>query len=162
MQQLVDLSLLDNRICTDSDTGVHEEFANILQPAGLVVDDVFTLPAAIQPPCDLQCVLLDAHTGDFVKYKADLGHSAGFSAGRTAEYHVGHLAASKALGTLISQHPFYRIDNITLAAAVWPDNRGYLAVDIELRLVREALKAVKHNLIKSHHPTSMLKRCPSL
>jgi len=60
------------------------------------------------------------------------------------------LPAAKALGALITQNPLYRVNHITLAAPVGPDNRGYPPIKIEFRLIGKALKAVKDYLFKPH------------
>ena len=156
LQQLVDLTLFDNGIGAHPDTRVHEQFANIPETADLVVDQVLAVAASVESPAYLQRALLDPHASHVGKDHANLGHTAALATARTAEYHVGHLTAAKALRALVAKNPLDRVDNIALAAAVWTHDRSNRATDVEFGLVGKALEAVENYLVKLHHPISML------
>jgi len=60
------------------------------------------------------------------------------------------LPAAKAPGALVAQNPLYRVNYVTLAAPIGPDNSGYPLIKIEFRLISKALKTVKNYLFKPH------------
>ena len=151
LQQLPDLPLLDNRICFRADSRIHEQFFNISQPADLVVNQIFAFTASINPPCDLDVVRFDSkRTRRIRKKQADLSRGNRLPDRRTAEYHIGHLAGTKALHALLAKHPLDRVNHVAFPAAVWPYDCRNRIIEIKFRLVCEALKTIKYNFLESH------------
>src|SRR5690606_7860271 len=68
----------------------------------------------------------------------------------TLEDDVLHLAAAQRLRALLAQNPADRVGDIALAAAVWPDDRCYSRVEMQLRRVGKALKSVNLEFLEMH------------
>ncbi len=153
--EVFNLALFEDRISTSAYSGIHQQFADVLQPAKLIVDPVFALAAFVYLTGYLHLFGFDLQLSrpTAVGIGENQSHFRGperFSAAAPAEYDVGHLPASQALDTLLSEHPLDSVNDVALAAAVWPDDTRYARVEKKFRLVGETLESVQYDLFESH------------
>ena len=123
---------LDHRIGIRAHAGIGEEVDDVHQAHRFVVDQVFTLPGAVQAAGDLQfgifgrqhvAVVLDKH-GDFRQTE-------GLAGGGAVENQVVHPVAAQNRGALLPQHPADRVDDVAFAAAVGTDHSGQPLIEFE-------------------------------
>ena len=118
-----DFALPDDRITFYTDTGIHEQFPDVSEPALAAVYKVFTLTGSEHPSCDSNFAVFERKdTGRIVYDKSYLGHSFRLSGRCTGKNNILHLAASQLLGALFTEHPSESIADVALAAAVRTDD----------------------------------------
>ena len=152
--------LPDDGIPVPSDTGVHEQFINILQTHRLAVDIVFAFPGTEITPRHGHLVIRAVQTGKFrgvVECDRHLRKSHRAAACRTAEYDVLHLGPAQALGGNLPQYPAHGVTDIGFSASVGSDDDRYavlalppvpcLGTDIkdQFGAVRKGLEALHLN-----------------
>jgi len=142
-QDLVDLALLHDRHAAPAAAGVHEQIADVLQAAAVLVEEVLALAVAIETPCDLDLGPVDVDRAlAVVEDERDIGHAQRAAALRAAEDHVRHLASAQGGRTLLTHHPLDRVHDVGLPATVGADDAGQPLGERELGLVSERLEAV--------------------
>ena len=106
-QDLVDPALADDGVPLPAQARVHEQLVDILQPHGLLVDVVFTLPAAVVAARHHDLAAVDAGEDVLavVQHQRHLGKPHRAALLRTAEDHVLHLAPPQAPGGLLPHDP---------------------------------------------------------
>src|SRR5262249_51151636 len=123
LQEDVDAALLDDAIGVGPGAGAEEQIFDVLEPAELVVDEVFAFARAVDAAGDLDLVGLGGESAAAVVEGHGNFGQAEAAAGRGAvEDDVGHLAAAQALGALLAEDPADGVDYIAFAAAVGPDD----------------------------------------
>ena len=161
-----DLALLDDGVGLLPEARVHQQFVDVLQPARLAIDQVFTFARSKQPAGDLDLAgrrfdelgmvaiavgvmsrgvlahLLQQgwRDNDVAEAKTDFGGPGGLARIGTVEDDVFHLVAAEALGALLAEHPRQRIGHVGLTAAVGSDNGGDTTVECQLGPIREGLE----------------------
>ena len=144
-KQSVDAALLDDAIGIGAGAGAEKQILDVLEPARLAVDQVFAFAVAVDAAarfalrrlavCRAPVALSNVSvTSARPRLRRDR---------RAVEDDVGHLAAAQALGRLLAEDPLDGVDDVALAAAVGPDDRGQPRRKLEHRLVGEALEADK-------------------
>src|SRR5262249_51781935 len=83
-----------------------------------------------------------------VKRHRHFGQAEGLSRRRAVEDDVGHFAAAQALGTLFSENPADRVDDVALAAAIGPDDGRDAAAEVEMRLFGKTLEAYQFQALE--------------
>ncbi len=142
-EDAVDHLGLDEAVGGGTHPRIVEQVMDVLEAAGLVVDEVFGLPVPERPAGDHDLgVFAGKHAFIVVDEQAHLGHVQGLALRGAGEDDVLHLAGPQGLGALLAQHPADGIDDIGLAAAVGTHHRGdAFAREIDLHLVGEGLEA---------------------
>jgi hypothetical protein len=119
LKELVDLPLLDDRIGADAHPGVHEQFADILQAADLVVDQVFAFAAPVQTPGDVQAVLFDAQPA-YRKNDSDTSaNPLGLRLLDPAEM-TSVICPLPCLRALVAQNPLHRVNDVLFPQPLGP------------------------------------------
>ena len=92
------LALADDGVSFDSDTGIHEELADIPESALIAVDKIFALARPEHAPCYGNFVIFERQYALRVVYdKSDFCHSLGFSGSSTRKNDILHLGAAELL-----------------------------------------------------------------
>jgi hypothetical protein len=118
-QDLVDLALRHDRVAGPADAGIHKKLVDVLQAAGLAVEEILALPVAMNA----------AHDLDLVKFAAELllavreqqryfTHLRRLACVRALENDVLHLTAAQRLRTLLAKHPADRVRDIGFPASI--------------------------------------------
>ena len=140
---LGDAALPDDRVPVAAEAGVHEQLVDIAQAAGLAVDIIFALSAAVIAAGDHDLGVLGVEdAGAVVKDERHLRKAHGAALFRAAEDDILHLAAAQRFRALLAHDPQDGVRYVRLAAPVRADNRRDLLVKIQARLVREGLEAL--------------------
>ncbi len=142
LQQHVHAALLDDAVSVRAGAAAQEQVLDVLEPADLLVDEVFALAAAVDAARDLHFLGVGGQdAAAVVKGHGDLRQAQAAPRRRAVEDHVRHLAAAQALGALLAQNPAHRIDNVRLTRPIWSHNCGDAVAEVEDRPVCEALEA---------------------
>ena len=116
---LGDTSLSDYGVAVTSQTCVHEQLVDVLQSAGLAVDEVLALAAPVQLTGYADLV---PHVGKglvgVVYIQRNLRKAHRLPCHGTRKDYVLHLVSSEGLGGLLTQYPAHRVADIALAASV--------------------------------------------
>ena len=140
---LGDAALPDDRVPVTAEAGVHEQLVDVAQAAGLAVDIIFALAAAVIAAGDHDLGVLSVEdAGAVVKDERHLRKAHGAALFRAAEDDVLHLAAAQRFRALLAHDPQNGVRYVRLAAPVRADNCRDLLVKIQARLVREGLEAL--------------------
>ena len=151
LQEHVDLALLDHAIGLRAQAGAGQQVADIAEPAGIAIDQVFALAAAIDAPRDVDLRRIDGQeAAGVVERERDLGRVHSPAGGRAVENDVGHFLAAEALDALLAQDPFDGIHDVRLSRPVGADDHGDPGGEFEPRLIGEAFetgefKRLEHN-----------------
>ena len=150
-----DLSLLDDRVRLGARAGAQEEIGHVAQANGSLVDQVVALARAIEPPRhgDLGVVLVfEGHLlgGVVLERERDLGEVVGGPGLAAAEDDVFHRPAAQVPGALLAHAPPDRVDDVRLAAAVGPDDRQNVVIEMQDGSVDERLEADELELLDLH------------
>ena len=124
LQQRIDLALLDDAVGLGRDAGAGQQVADVAQPAGLAVDQIFAFAAAIDAAGDVHFAGVDRPAGASALSNVSVT-SAVPSGPRVAQplkmTSVISLPRS-ALGALRAEHPLDGVDDVRFARAVGPDD----------------------------------------
>src|SRR5262249_22677009 len=142
LQQHIDPALLDDAISIRAGAGAEKQILDILEPAGLLIDEVLALAVPVNAASYLNFVGLGIEgTPAIVERHGNLGKAEAAARGGAIEDDVGHFAAAQTLGALFPEDPANCIDDVAFAAAVGPDDGRNALDEIELSLVGKALEA---------------------
>jgi len=151
LEQHVHLALFDEAVGIDADAGVHEEFADVAQAAGLAVQEVLRLAAAVQTPADFDFRHVDGErSARVVEREGGFRKAEASPALGPGEDDVGHFAAAKALGALLAEDPLDGIDDVRLAAPVRSDDDRDARVELEPGPVRKGLESEEFQSLEFH------------
>ena len=140
LQDGSDTTLFDDTVGRTA--GAQKQVANVLEPAGFAVDQVFAVPVLPDPAPDLHFGRFDRQQPTFViEGQRRFGESGRLATRGSVEDDVGHLLASHALGALVAENPLDCVDDVALAAPVGSDDPGDIRVEVEPCAVDEALEA---------------------
>src|SRR5262249_49961192 len=99
LEKHVHLTLLNDTVGVRSCPTSEEELLDVLEPAWLLVDEVFALTVAVDAAGDLHFIRLGAkHAAAVIEGHGHLGQAEAAPGGGTVENDVGHFAAAQALG----------------------------------------------------------------
>jgi hypothetical protein len=145
-RSLAEACKLDQAIGIDPHAGAAKHVANVFQPGGLAVDQVFPLAAAKDAAGDVHLGCIDGQpaVGVFEDQRC-LGRVHRLAAAGPAPFEddVRHLLAAQAFGRLFAEHPLDRIDDVALARAVGADDDRDALRELEPRPIGEALEAAE-------------------
>ena len=140
---LCNAPLPDDRVPVAAKAGVHEQLIDVAQAAGLAVDGIFALAAAVIAAGDHDLGVFGVKdAGAVIKNERYLRKAHGAAFFRAAEDDVLHLAAAQRLRALLAHDPQDGVRYVRLAAPVRADDRRDLLVKIQARLVRKGLEAL--------------------
>ena len=140
---LCDAPLPDDRVPVAAEAGVHEQLVDVAQAAGLAVDGIFALAAAVIAAGDHDLGVFGVEdAGAVIENERHLRKAHGAAFFRAAEDDVLHLAAAQRLRALLAHDPQDGIRYVRLAAPVRTDDCRDLLVKIQARLVRKGLEAL--------------------
>ena len=112
-EERVDAALFDDAVCLGGRPGAGEEFADVAEPRGLAVDEIFALAVTVDPPRDLDGVALHRQcAARVVEAERHLGHVEWLAGGGPGEDDVGHLLAAEAPDRLLAKHPLDGVDDV--------------------------------------------------
>jgi hypothetical protein len=151
LEQAIDLALLDEAVGIDANARAAEQVANVLEAAGITVDEIFAFAAAIDAARDVDFRGVDGElVRRIVENDRRLGHVHGLAAAaaRALEDDVGHVAAAEAFGALLAEDPLDGVDDVRLAAAVGTDDDRDAGGKLKARFVGEALEADKFECLE--------------
>jgi hypothetical protein len=150
-QQHVDLALGHDRITGATDPGVHEQVLDILEAAGLAVEQILRAAVAEHPAPDRDFVEIHAQgCFAFGESERHLGHAQRFAPIGAGKNHIGHFGAAQGFGRGLAEHPADGIHDVGFATAVGPDNAGDPGVEFEVGLVGEGLEAIEFEAFQVH------------
>jgi hypothetical protein len=143
-EDLVDLALGHDRVARPADAGVHEKLVDVLQAAGLAVEEILALPVAVDAAHDLDLVEFAAELLFALgEVEGDLAELGGFAGVGALEDDVLHLAAAEGLGALLTEDPADGVGDVGFAAAVGADDGRDTGLELEGGVVRETFEPVK-------------------
>ena len=135
-------ALLDERVGVHANTGVQEEFADVLETGDLVVDEVFTGGIAIEATGDFDAFAVNGQFAVLIgEGQGDFGHAHGFTGARAVEDDIEHGVAAEGFGGHFAEDPFDGVDDVGFAAAVGADDAGDAVVEDEFGVVGEGFEA---------------------
>ena len=150
-QNVVDHLALDHRVGMAAHPGVEEQVADVLEPAGSLVDEVLREAGAEHPARDRDLGELGGEDAAVVSEgEVDLGESDGLAARRAVEDHVFHGVAAKLLGALLAHYPADGVGDVGLAAAVRAHHAGDPVAEQHGGLVDERLESLEFEPLEEH------------
>ncbi len=121
-----DVSLADHRVRPASHPAAQKDVVDVLEPAGPLVEKIDALPGPVKAAGDHDLGEvpegLRPRAVVVVEDQGDFGHVDRRPAAGPGEDHVLHRLAPELLDTLLPHGPSERVNDVTLAAAVWADN----------------------------------------
>ena len=118
-QDLVDLSLLHDRVGTAAHAGIHEELMDVAQAACGFIDEILALTVPINAAGYADFVPLGAELlFALCERHGNLGHAECRAAVRAAENDIRHLASAQGFCRLLAEHPSDGVEHIRLAATI--------------------------------------------
>ncbi len=151
VQDGVELALPHDHVHLAADATVAEQLLHVEQPAGRAVDRVLGAPVAEHDPRDRDLGVVDRQGAvGVVNGEQHLGPSERCAAGRAGEDDVFHLAAAKALGTLLAHHPREGVYDVGLARPVRPDDAGHAGLELQRRRRGERLEPPQGQALEVH------------
>ncbi|OPZ73302.1 MAG: hypothetical protein BWY83_00171 [bacterium ADurb.Bin478] len=151
VQNTLHLRQLDDRIGVRPGAGVEKQIQNILQPAGISVDQILTFTGAKQPAGDQNLAVIDGQDVlGVLDFERHLGHAHRLGRRRTIKNNVFHAIAAQRSRALLTHHPADGIDNIALAATIGTDDTGDAVMKKEIGLFCKRLKADDCEFRKVH------------
>ena len=149
LQEDVDLALLDKAVGIEADAGIHEELADVAQAAGLAVEEILRLAAAVQAPADFDLGGVDGQqAAGIIERERGFGKAEAASRLAAGEDDVGHLAAAQAAGALLAEDPLDGVDDVRLAATVRTDDDGHARIELEPGPVGERFESEDFEFLK--------------
>ena len=148
----LDLPLPDHRVGAQTEPGVHQQVAHLLQRDVLAVDAVLALAGAEDPPADLDPAFDrggDRRIG--LQEDVDLGHPQRLATLRAVEDDVLHRFAAEELGALLAHAPGQGFDEVRLAAAVRSHDGGDAGGERGRDRVDEGLEAGDLESVEAQH-----------
>ena len=149
-----DAVLLDEGVGPGADPRAHEEFPDVQETAGDLVDRVFALPLAEEATRDHHLAALRVISGELLiirrKDHGDLGHPDGVDLLRAVEDHVIHLFPAEGLDPLFAHNPADRVGDVALAAAVRTDDAADPGGEIEDDLLPEGFETGDFESLEPH------------
>ena len=147
-QDLVDPALADDGIAFLADTGIAEQVDDVLQAAGGPVQEIFALPAAVDPAGDQDLGILQGEALVFiVKDQGNFAVAQGLPPLGAAEDHVLHAGAAQGPGVLLSEHPAHRVRDIAFSGSVRSHDGGDAFLEDDLSPLRKGLEPVQFQLL---------------
>ena len=173
VDQLLDATLFDDRVCLRPDAGPEEQLGDVAQPTRDPVDEVFGFPRPEIAPRDGdlarlgQCCrqrLLDPVARVrrpaleiplvALEQQRHLGHAERPALAVAGEDDVLHGLATEMLGALLAQHPADGVDDVRLSAAVRADDGRDAERKLEDGPLQERFEAVQFDPLDPHRPPS--------
>ena len=153
------LALLHDGEGIERNAGIEKQIDDVLEAAGIAVDEVFAFPGAVQAAGDDHLVeILERRRGhDSLEVgdgKRDLGHAELLALGAAVEDDVLHLLRAHVLGRLLAQNPPDGVAHIALAAPVGPDHGRKTLADFDDGLLNERLEPLHLQALESQFNTS--------
>ena len=116
VQNLFNLSLSDQRIAFLADSGVKEQFLDILHPDCGSIDQILRLSGTVQPPCDSHFFVIDRKRMiRIIQSDRDIGIAKRPAHSGAGKNDILHGPAAQLPGGLFSQNPADRVRDIRLA-----------------------------------------------
>ena len=151
IQDLLDLTLPDQRIALLSDSGIEKKLLHIPHPHFGSVDQILTLAGAVQPSGNRDLIILNRKKMvRIVKCNRDVGIAHRFSGLRPRKDDVLHRAASEGLGTLLSEHPPDCVGNIALSRTIRSYNSRNAVVELKQDSVCKGFKTLNFKRFQIH------------
>ena len=151
-QNLVNFALADDGIALPTHAGVHEQLVHVLQTAGLLVDVIFALTAAVVPPGHrhLRLVPGGENVLGVVDDQRHLGKAHLVALLGAAEDDVLHLGATELAAVLLAHDPADGVRDVGLAGAVGTHDGGDVLAEVEHGFLREGLKSLDFQGLDIH------------
>ena len=142
LDDAVDIVLHHHRVAVLGEPGAAEQTLEIAQPGVVAVDAELGVPfAACDPPADRHLGILGRQAAVLVVHdELDLGEPHALTAAAARVDDLVHALAAELAGVRLAERPAHGIDEVALAAAVRPDDRGDPRVEDHLAPSREGLE----------------------
>ncbi len=182
VDELLDPTLLDDRVGLRADPGAEEELGDVLQAARRLVDEVLRLAGAKvasrdedlaqlrelgREPVAAGAIVAGYEVGfqqllfAALEQQRDLRHAERSILRVAREDDVLHRGAAEVLRALLAQDPADRVDDVRLAATVGTDDRRHTRRQLEHRALHERLEAVQLDLLDPH-PLPLRRAAPPI
>ena len=150
-QDLVDLSLLHDRVGAAAHAGVHEELVDVAEAACGFIDEILALPISINPAGYADFVPLGAEFLFTLREgHGNLGHTKCRAAVRAAENDIRHLAAAQGFCRLLAKDPANGVEDIRLAATIRTYDGCDASVEVEDGFCGEGFEADDFQRLQIH------------
>ena len=150
-QNLIDLTLTDDRIALAAHTGVHEQLVHVLEAHHLLIDVILRLTAAVIAAGHRHLRLV---TGEdmlgVVHHQRNLSKAHLITGLRTAEDHVLHLGTAELAAALLAHDPADGIGDVGLTRAVGAHDGGNIRTECQCRLIGKGFKSLYFQCFEIH------------
>ncbi|OQC01835.1 MAG: hypothetical protein BWX80_03276 [Candidatus Hydrogenedentes bacterium ADurb.Bin101] len=147
----IDFALPDKGIRVGADAGIHEQFLDITQAAGDLVQQVFAFAGTVHTAGYLHFAVIDRQLPvRVIKGQGNFGHAGRRPPVAAVENNILHVGTAQFPGALFAQRPAQRIQDIALAASVRTDNCRNPLFKVDHGRVGERFKPVHINTFKIH------------
>ena len=151
-----DVALLDDGIGPGAHAAAHEDVENVLEPAGLAVDQISPFAGAVLAPGDADlAAVLEFHRPRAVVVGQGEGHFGHVQRGLApgaGEDDIFHRLAAQLLGALFPHDPAQGVDDVALAATVGSHHGGDAAGKRNGGPVAEGFETDNVQMLQPHGP----------
>ena len=165
LQQPFDLALFNQTVSIGANAGPSEKATDVFEASRLAIDQIFRLAAAVDASTnvDLVCVVFE---NSVLVFQNDgrlcrVGRTTSAGAAAALEDDIGHVLAAQALGALLAQHPFDRVNDVRFPRPVRANNHRDPGRKLESGFLGKALKATDFKCFE-HAMTPLGGKCLSV
>ena len=153
-EDFVDTALTDDGIAFLANARIPEQLNDVLQAAGRAIHLVFAVAAAVHPAGDADFLIFHRQLViAVIKNQRHLAVVHGLALLGAVEDNILHAVATQGFGTLLAQHPAYRVADVALAGAVGAHNARHVLRKNDLRPFGKGLESINLQFGKAHpHP----------
>ncbi len=139
------LALLNDRVGTRTDPGIHKQLGDVEQATGGFIDQIFAVTVSVKTAGyhDFSIIFIcgGADLGAVVEDDGDLRHAVRLAALAAAEDDIFHRATTQLAGVLFTHDPADGVDDIAFPAAVRSNHTGDSVSKVDADFIDERFKS---------------------
>ena len=156
VQNLVELALTDNDVHFSTQATIAEEFLDIEEPTGLLVDGVFTATVAKQGPRDGDFAVFDGQRAiRIVNGEGDLCSTERRFVRSPRENDILHGSTAQGFCTLLPHDPGQSVDDVGFPRTIGPHDAGDAGFELERGGLGKRFESLKGEGLQMHLPTAL-------
>src|SRR5262249_29826871 len=144
-EDVIELVLVHDRIGARIRAGAREEIEDVAQARRGAVQQVFTLPGAVELPTDGDLTPRDRDRAVVAELQRDFGQADRLARRRAVEDQILHALTAQRLRALLAERPANGLADVRLPTAVRADDRRDPGQHFHDRFLGERLEAVDRN-----------------